>query len=88
MHRQLGVLNKACLDLVSASDNPQQARDGCRMVIRILDKHSHFTADALEACRRCQLHDIIGFTVQLLIVHHQINVEASSLLFAESTLDQ
>ena len=60
MHGQLGVLNEACLDIMSASDNPQQARVGRRMVIRILDKHSHFATDALEACRRRQRNNIVG----------------------------
>ena len=68
MHGQLGVLNEACLDVVSASDNPQQARVGCRVVIRILDKHSQFATDALEPCRRHQCHEIIGVTVQPLIL--------------------
>src|SRR6202044_1307941 len=33
MHGQFGVLNEASLDIVSASDNPQQARIDCRLVI-------------------------------------------------------
>ena len=42
MHGQLSALNEACLDVVGAGNNPQQARIGCRTIIKILDKHSHF----------------------------------------------
>jgi hypothetical protein len=52
MDSQLWVLAEALLDIVSACDDPQQARVGCRLVIGVLDKHSHFAADALETCRR------------------------------------
>ena len=63
MHGQLGVLNEACLDVMGASDNPQEAWIGCLVIIRILDEHSHFATDAPEACRRHQRNDIIGATV-------------------------
>jgi hypothetical protein len=42
------------------------------LVFRILDNHSHFAADALEACGRHQRHDIIGATV-LPLLYRQID---------------
>jgi hypothetical protein len=45
---QLDVLYQPGLDIVSASDDPEQAEvSGC-LIVGILDKHPHFAADALE----------------------------------------
>jgi tetratricopeptide (TPR) repeat protein len=48
MHAQLGVLDQARLDGVSASKDPKQARIGRRLVIGILDQHAHFATDTLH----------------------------------------
>ena len=73
MHGQLRVLNEPCLDIVSASDNPKQARIGCGIITGILDQHFHFATDALQPhrCRQCQ--DLIGRICRLVILCLQIN---------------
>jgi len=38
MHRELGVLAQARLDVVSASKDPEQARIGCCLIIGVLDQ--------------------------------------------------
>ena len=49
MHDQLGVLDQARLDVVSARNDSEQAWIGWCLVIGILDQHSHFATDALQA---------------------------------------
>jgi len=51
MHDQLGVLDQARLDVVSARNDSEQAWIGWCLVIGILDQHSHFATDALQAHR-------------------------------------
>jgi len=72
LNGQFGILTQASLDVMRASDNSQQARIGYRLVIGVLDQHSHFTTHALEACWRHQRQDIIGGAVQCLILPRQI----------------
>src|SRR5262245_64883303 len=72
MHAELGVMNEACLDIVSAGDDSQQARIGCCPIVRGFDEHPHFAADAFEARRHRQRHDIRRFVVQPLTTSRQI----------------
>jgi hypothetical protein len=51
MHGQLVVLNQTRLDVVSARNDSEQAGIGWCLVIGILDQHSHFATDALQAHR-------------------------------------
>ena len=46
--------SEASLDIVSARDNPQQAQSAALLVIRVLDQHFHFAADAFQLGRRRQ----------------------------------
>src|SRR5580700_9826188 len=47
-------MDQACLNMVSARNDFEQAGIGCRLVIGILDQHSHFATDALQAHRLAQ----------------------------------
>jgi hypothetical protein len=49
MHGQLGILDQARL---SASNDSEQAGIGCRLVIGVLDQHSHFATDAYRHHRQ------------------------------------
>ena len=40
MHSQVSVLEQALLDIVSASDDPEQAWIGCRLIIGVLEDKS------------------------------------------------
>ena len=51
MHRQLGVLAQAGLDVVRAGKDSEQAGISRRLVIGILDQHTHFATCALQARR-------------------------------------
>ena len=73
MHGQIGVLHQTCLDVVSPGDDPEQAGIGCRLVIGILDKHSHFAADALQACSHRQSQNVLRCIVGLASLHGQMN---------------
>jgi hypothetical protein len=55
---QVGIMTEAFLDIVRASDNPEQAWI-YGLAIRALDYHSHFATDALESCWRSQGHEIV-----------------------------
>jgi hypothetical protein len=54
MHRQVGILYQTFLDVMSASDDPEQAGIGYRLIIGILDKDSHLATDAFQTCRHHQ----------------------------------
>jgi hypothetical protein len=60
VHGQLGVMDQARLDVVSARNDPEQAGIGCRLLIGVLDKHSQFATDALQAYRYRQRQEITG----------------------------
>ena len=60
MHGQLGVLAQASLDVVRAGNDSEQAGISRRLVVGILDQHTHFAAGALQTCRHCQRQPIIG----------------------------
>jgi hypothetical protein len=49
VHRQLGILTKAPLNVVCARDNSQQARIDFGLVVSAFDQHAHFAANAFEA---------------------------------------
>ena len=51
MHGQVGVLGQARLDVVSARKDSAQAGIGGRLIIGVLDQHSHFATNALQAHR-------------------------------------
>jgi len=51
MHGELAILDQTRLDAVRASQDSKQAGIGWCLVIGILDQHSHFAADALQASR-------------------------------------
>jgi hypothetical protein len=57
---------------VSARNDSEQAWTGCRLVIGILDQHSHFATDALQAYRYRQPQEIIRCTRRGLLLHLQI----------------
>jgi hypothetical protein len=59
-------------DVVSARNDPEQAGIGWCLVIGIFDQHSHFAADALQACRHCQSQEIIRCTRRRLMLHLEI----------------
>jgi hypothetical protein len=68
-----GVLSKASLKVVSASDNSQQAHVGGSAVIGVVYQHFHFAADTLWLNRRHQGHDEIGWIGWFSVVDGQIN---------------
>ena len=72
MYRQLRVLDQARLDVVSASKDPEQAGIGWCLVIGILDQHSHFATDALQAHRHRQSQKIIRCTRRRSMLRLQI----------------
>src|ERR1700731_504793 len=72
MHAQLGVLDQTRLDVVSARNDSEQAGIGWCLVIGILDQHSHFATDALQAHRHRQSQEIIRCTRRRLMLHLQI----------------
>jgi hypothetical protein len=51
MHGELAILDQTRLDVVRASQDSEQAGIGWCLIIGILDQHSHFAADALQAHR-------------------------------------
>ena len=59
MDGQVGILTEAFLDIVRASENPEQARIGFGFVVNALDYHSHSATDALESCWCSQGHEIV-----------------------------
>ena len=65
-------MDQACLNMVSARNDFEQARIGCRLVIGILDQHSHFATDALQADLHRQSQEIIQCTRRRLMLHLQI----------------
>jgi hypothetical protein len=73
VHGQLGVLDQTRLDVVSARNDSEQARiSGC-LFIGILDQHSHFATDALQAHRNRQPQHIVRSIRWCLMLHRQIN---------------
>ena len=72
MHGQLGVLDQTRLDVVRASQDSEQAGIGWCLVIGILDQHSHFATDALQARGHRQSQEIIQCTRRRLMLHLQI----------------
>jgi hypothetical protein len=48
-HSQIGVLHQPSLKVMRSSDDPEQSGIGCRLVIGVLDEHSHLTAYALQS---------------------------------------
>src|ERR1700738_5148306 len=65
-------MDQACLNVVRARDDSEQAGIGCRLVIGVLDQHSHFATDALQAHRHRQSQEIIRCTRRRLMLHLQI----------------
>ena len=65
MHSQITVVHQTFLDFVSPSDNPLQPGIGCRLVVAVIDEHSHFAADALQPCPNRQRQNVLGFLVRL-----------------------
>jgi hypothetical protein len=63
VYGQVVILTQASLDIVRASDNPEQARIGRGLVIRALDQHSHFAANSFETCWHSQGHDTMGRSI-------------------------
>ena len=57
---------------MSASKDPEQAGIGGCLIIGVLDQHSHFATDALQAHRHRQLQHIIGCIRRCLMLHLQI----------------
>jgi hypothetical protein len=67
------VLSKASLEVVSATDNSQQAHVDGSAVTGIVYQHFHFAADTLEPDRRHQGHDVIGWIGWFSLLDDQIN---------------
>jgi hypothetical protein len=73
VHCQLGILTEAPLNVMRASDNSKQARIGFGFVVRALDQHSHFAANALKACRYSQGHQIATRRNRILMQRREVN---------------
>jgi hypothetical protein len=72
MHGQLGVLDQTRLDVVRARNDSEQAGIGWCLIIGILDQHSHFATDALQADLHRQPQEIIRCARRRLMLHLQI----------------
>ncbi len=84
MHGQLGAMDQTCLDVVRARKDSKQARIGCHLVIGILDQHSHFAPNTLQAHRHRQPQEIIGCIRRFLMPHLQIKRPGEQLRQAAS----
>ena len=73
MHGQIGVLHQTFLYFMSPSDDPEQAGIGRRLIISVLDEHSHLAADALQSCHHRQRQNVVGAAVSLAILRSEIN---------------
>jgi hypothetical protein len=62
---KVGALNQTRMDIMRASDDPEQARIGRHPVVAVLYQHSHFAADSLQPCFHCQCEDVLGVIVRL-----------------------
>ncbi len=72
MHGQLGALAQAGMDMVRAGKDSEQAGISRRLVIGILDQHTHFATRALQARRNCQRQHIAGSIRQSVMRHLEI----------------
>jgi hypothetical protein len=70
VYGQFGVLAEMPLDIVSARNDPSQARIGRPRVVRTIDdEHPHFTTDPLKGGRVWSISRVIGGMGQFLIWH-------------------
>src|ERR1700730_9332846 len=65
-------MDQTRLDVVSARNDSEQAGIGWCLVIGILDQHSHFATDALQADLHRQSQEIIRCTRRRLMLNLQI----------------
>jgi hypothetical protein len=54
---------------VSPSNDPEQPWIGCRLLIAVIDKQSHFPAHALQSGPHCQRWNVLGFLVRFALLH-------------------
>jgi hypothetical protein len=68
MHGQLRVLNEPCLDVVSASDNPKQARIGCgTRELTLRSGRTHRTRARSNALAMLlHIRSLAGYTIDML----------------------
>jgi hypothetical protein len=62
MDSQLDVLCQAGLYIVSTSDDSEEAEIGGRLIVGIIDKHPHFSANAFKARWYYQCYELFDWS--------------------------